>query len=101
MGFSLVTVRERLVAVVCLVVDHEHEDPGASGAVAPGLSCSETGTLPDQELNLSPALAGGFFATEPPGKPCLRESWLHCFPSFQFLSVRGLDPRQHSSSLLQ
>ena len=31
-------------------------------------------------------------AAEPPGKPCLGESWVHCSPSFQVLSVLGLGP---------
>ena len=36
-----------------------------------GLSCSEVCAMfPDQGLNtMSPALAGGFFTTRPPGKP--------------------------------
>ena len=38
--------------------------------MAHGLSCSAAcGIFPDQGLNQSPALAGGFFTTEPPGKP--------------------------------
>ena len=37
--------------------------------VAHGLSCSEAhGIFPDQGLN--PALADGFFTTEPPGRSC-------------------------------
>ena len=40
-----------------------------SVAVVPKLSCPEAGgLLPGQGLNHSPALAGGFFATGPPGK---------------------------------
>ena len=31
--------------------------------------CTARGIFPDQGLNPSPALAGGFFTTEPPGKP--------------------------------
>ena len=35
-----------------------------------GLSCSTAyGMFPDQGSNLSPAMAGRFFAPEPPGKP--------------------------------
>ena len=42
----------------------------ASGVVAPRLSCSTAcGIFPDLEP-VSPALAGGFFTTETPGKPC-------------------------------
>ena len=41
-----------------------------SGVVAPGLTCSAAwGLFPHQGMNPSPAYAGGFFATEPPGKP--------------------------------
>ena len=36
-----------------------------------GLSCPVAcGVFLDQGSNLCPSLAGGFFATEPPGKPC-------------------------------
>ena len=35
-----------------------------------GLPFPSSGDLPDPEMEtVSPALAGGFFATEPPGKP--------------------------------
>ena len=35
-----------------------------------GLPCTPPGDLPDPRIELeSPALAGGFFTTEPPGKP--------------------------------
>ena len=50
----------------------------ASVAVAQSFSCSVTrGIFPDRESSpaldlLSPALAGGFFPTEPPGKPPTR-----------------------------
>ena len=44
----------------------------ASVAVAHVLSYSKAcGIFPDQGSNPSPALAGGFFTTEPPGKPLL------------------------------
>ena len=37
-----------------------------------GLPFSSAGDLPDPGiLPMSPALAGGFFSTEPPGKPCM------------------------------
>ena len=36
-----------------------------------GLSCPPPGALPDPGIEpVSPAMAGGFFTTEPPGKPC-------------------------------
>ena len=35
-----------------------------------GFTCSPPGDLPDPEIKpVSPVLAGGFFTTEPPGKP--------------------------------
>ena len=45
--------------------------------VAQRLSCSEAcGNLPGSQIeHASPALAGGFFTTEPPGKPNLMESY--------------------------
>ena len=40
--------------------------------MAHGLSCCTAfGIFLDQGLKLSPALAGGFFNTEPPGKPSI------------------------------
>ena len=37
-----------------------------------GLPCTSRGDLPDPGIKLmSPALTGGFFTTEPPGKPGL------------------------------
>ena len=46
-----------------------------SVVVAHGLSCSVAcGIFPDQGSNLlSLALVGGFFTTEPPGKPVTKE----------------------------
>ena len=40
--------------------------------LGPRLSCSMAcGNLPGSRIELvSPALAGAFFTTEPPGKPC-------------------------------
>ena len=39
-----------------------------------GLPCPPPGDLPDSGIEpmslTSPAMAGGFFTTEPPGKPC-------------------------------
>ena len=78
-----------LTAVVSLVVEHRLQVhrlrqvwcvgsvvvvPGlksiSSLVVAHRLICSAAcGIFPDQGSNLCPALAGGFFTTEPPGKP--------------------------------
>ena len=42
----------------------------ASVAEVHGLRCSEAcGIFPDQGSKLFPELVGGFFTTEPPGKP--------------------------------
>ena len=41
-----------------------------------GLPFPSPEDLPDTGVKLvSPALAGGFFTTEPPGKPHLTDSW--------------------------
>ena len=41
-----------------------------------GLSCPPPGDLPDPRIKpASPALAGRFFTTEPPGKVNQSESW--------------------------
>ena len=89
-GYSPVVVRGRLLAVACLVVGHRLWGVQASVAavqrlnsssssklqstgsvvMAHGLSCSAAcGIFPDQVLNMSHALSGGSFTTEPPGKP--------------------------------
>ena len=73
-----------LTAVVSLVVEHRLRQVQCVGSVlvVPGLKstsslvmvhwliCSAAcGIFPDQGSNLCSALAGGFFTTEPPGKP--------------------------------
>ena len=89
-GSSLVAVCGLLMAVTSLVAEHRlrahrlqqlwHVSsivvaPGLQSAdsiaVAHGLSCPVAcGIFPDQLMEtLSPALAGGCFTTEPPGKP--------------------------------
>ena len=48
-----------------------------------GLPLSPSGDLPDPGIEpTSPALAGGFFTTEPPRKPLFRELW---HSNFHFL----------------
>ena len=43
--------------------------------VGSGLPCLPPGDLPDPGIKpMSPALAGGFFTSESPGKPCLEMS---------------------------
>ena len=64
-----------LTALVSPIVEHGLWSPGQI-AVVHGLSCSAGCEIfPDKGLigSMSPALAGGFFTTEPPGKP------LSCF----------------------
>ena len=80
-GYSLVAVFSSLIAAVSFVVEgglawtSVVAAPGCqntgSVVVARGLSRSAAyGIFPDQGSNLvSPVLAGGFFSTEPPGKP--------------------------------
>ena len=70
--------------VASLTEEHRLQVEQASVAAVPGLysigsivvahrlSCSVAyGIFPDQGSSLSPALAGGLFTTEPPGKPIL------------------------------
>ena len=54
-----------------LLLQNRGSKAQAQKVAANGLSCSEAcGNFLDQGLNLwSPALAGGLFTTEPPGKP--------------------------------
>ena len=80
-GSPLVAVFSFLIAAASFVV--EGGLAWTSGVAAPGthntgaivvvhgLSCSAAyGTFRDQGSNpVSPALAGGFFTTQPPGKP--------------------------------
>ena len=80
---SLVVVHRLLNVVTFLVVEHSSRDTWASVIAAPrfysggsvvlehGLSCSTAcGIFPDQG-SMSPALAGEFLTSEPPGKSCL------------------------------
>ena len=84
-----------------------------SVAVAFGLCCSTVcGIFPDQGSNpVSPALAGGFFTTEPPGKPpimflngpcqSLRDSHLHSYlPQQKLGGATSLDQTQRFLTFL-
>ena len=68
-GFSLVAVRGLLISVASPVAEHRLQSSG-SAVVAYGLSCSVAyGIFQEPGIKLVfPALAGGFFTTEPPGK---------------------------------
>ena len=68
-GFSLVAVRGLLISVASPVAEHGLQSSG-SAVVVYGLSCSVAyGIFQDPGIKLVfPALAGGFFTTEPPGK---------------------------------
>ena len=69
--YSLAAVRGLLVAAASLIAEHGLWSTG-SVAVVHRFSCSMAcGIFPDQGSNpsVSPALVGGFFTTEPPGKP--------------------------------
>ena len=62
-GLLFVAVHVLLIVVASLVVAH-------------GLSCSAAwGIFPDQLEPMSPALAGGFLTTAPPGKPSIHTSF--------------------------
>ena len=41
-----------------------------------GLPFLSPGDVPDPGIELTSTLAGGFFTTEPPGKPDIKVSWL-------------------------
>ena len=62
---------EFLVAPASLVAEQGLSGAQASAVSAPGLNCSTCGiNLPGSRIEpVSPALAGGFFTTEPTGKP--------------------------------
>ena len=67
----LAAVGKLLITVASCVAEHWFWDVG-SVAGAHGLCCSAAREMcPDQSSNPSPALAGGFFTSEPPGKPSL------------------------------
>ena len=69
-GYSLVAVHRLLIAVASLAAEHGLQSTQSSVVVAYGLSCLVTcGIFLDQGLNpASPALAGGFLTTGPPGR---------------------------------
>ena len=83
-GYSLVVELRLLIAVASLVVEHRLKGVGASvvgsfqalehrlSSCGEGLSCPHgIWNLPELGIKpMSPALAGLFFTTEPPGKPC-------------------------------
>ena len=91
---SLVAALQLLLGVASLMAEHRAQGPGASVVVAPALS--STGSVvvahrlllhgmwdpPGSGLEpMSPALTGGFFTTEPPGRPpsyCLNSSQGFC-----------------------
>ena len=64
-----------------------------------GLPCPPPGDLPDPQIKpVSPALAGGFFSTEPPGKP------QPCLPEYKVTPCCGLlhkfqGPKQKMNSV--
>ena len=81
-SYSLVAALRLLLGVASLIAEHRAQGPGASVVVAPTLS--STGSVvvahrlllhgmwdpPGSGLEpMSPALTGGFFTTEPPGRP--------------------------------
>ena len=70
-GLLFIAVHRLLIEVASFVEEHGLEGTWTSVVVGHGLSCSEVCAMfPDQGLNtMSPALAGGFFTTRPPGKP--------------------------------
>ena len=76
-GFLYFAVPELLIAVASAVAEHGSSHAGlqqlqhaGSVVVAKGLTCSVArGIFPDQGTEpMSPALAGGFLTTVPPGK---------------------------------
>ena len=91
----LVEVYRLLIAVASLVVKLGFYSAWASVVVVCGLSCPEAyGIFLDQKWNLSPALAGGFLATGPPGKsrnfPLLFQNfslWTTFIESFYSLTI--------------
>ena len=103
-GYFLVAVPRLLIAVACLVVEHGLQGAQASAGVACGRSSCGPWAL-EHRLNscgtqawllrgrwdllgwqrepVSSALSGGFFTTEPPGKPPSIPFWMqqHLFNS--------------------
>ena len=110
-GSSLVAVPRLLIVVASLVAEHRLWGPQASAVAAPGLSsCSSpalehrlssygtraqllpgTWGLPASGIEpVSPALAGRFFTTEPPGKPYSVFLKRHSFNPHHGLMKQGL-----------
>ena len=67
----LIVVCSLLLEVASLVAKHRFSSARHSGVAAPGLMCPLVyGIFQDQGWeHVSPALAGGFLSTRPPGKP--------------------------------
>ena len=101
---SLLILFPCLCACVLSRFSHAHQAPLSMGFSRQeywsGLSCPLPGDLPDPGIEpVSPessALAGGFFTTEPPGKPCIvleqqkRRHLLFSFVSLRSCTVPGL-----------
>ena len=71
-GYSLIAVRRLLIAVTSLVAEHGLYGSWASEQRLNSFGAQFQGMwdLPGSGMEPpSPALAGGFFTTEPPGKP--------------------------------
>ena len=83
MAATLAAVGKLIVVVASRVVKDGCQGMGSAAGVL-GLCCSAVCEMClDQRSNLSPALAGGFFTTEPPGKPglCFCCCFLRLLPS--------------------
>ena len=94
LGLLLLAVHGVLLAAASLVAKHGLEAHGLSGCHAltsAGPRCVESSRIRDQPVALvSPALAGGFFSTEPPGKSSLaldmqKPLTVFNFPSYSVL----------------
>ena len=71
-AYSLAVVCGLLTVAASLAVEHRLDVMWVSALAVQELSFSEARRIsPDHGSNLSPALAGGLFTSEPPGKPCL------------------------------
>ena len=67
-GYSAVVLHARLTVAASLVVQHRLNGCGPQASLFPGMwDHPRSGVKP-----LSSALAGGFFTTEPPRKPCFK-----------------------------
>ena len=73
--YSLVAVRRLLIAVAYLVAEHRLQGVQASVVVVHGLACPMAcGIFPGQDRTHTPALAGRFLTTGPPGKSRISNS---------------------------